>query len=90
VRQLAAYLGVSQSILEKAPSPDLIPGIVDELALGVDYESMDKILWGLERGWDRGEIAKQYSLSADMVEHVWQLVSRSWHLRELPPMPKLD
>ncbi|MFN2220453.1 MAG: NAD(+) synthase, partial [Anaerolineae bacterium] len=46
VRQLAGYLGVSRTILEKAPTPDLIPGIVDGLALGMDYETLDKILWG--------------------------------------------
>jgi len=37
VWQLSAQLGVEQEIIDKAPSPDLLPGIVDEIALGGDW-----------------------------------------------------
>ena len=90
VRQLAAYVGVSQAIIDKAPSPDLMPGIVDETALGIAYEVLDKILWGLEHGWDQDRIVSAASVTADQVEHVRELKRRSGHLREMPQSPDLS
>ena len=89
VRQMASYVGVSQEIIDKAPSPDLLPGIVDEFALEIDYETMDKILWGLEQGWDRKKLISNNGTSGKSVDHVQELVKRSWHLRELPPFPDI-
>lgn len=89
VRQLAAYVGVPQEIIDKAPSPDLMPGIVDELALGIDYETLDRILWGLEQGQDKAHIVSTLGVEAAKVDHVRELVRRSQHLRELPPVPDL-
>lgn len=90
VRQLALYLGVPHEIMDKPPSPDLIPGIVDELALGIDYETLDKILWGLEQGWEKAQLMSTYRVEGDAVEHVRELVRRSKHLRELPPAPLIS
>ena len=89
VRQLAGYLGVSRTILEKAPTPDLIPGIVDGLALGMDYETLDKILWGLEMGGTTRSITEALQVSPAQVEHVQEMQRRSEHLRKLPPYPDL-
>jgi len=90
VRQLADYLGVSVKILNKAPSPDLIPGIVDELALGMDYVTLDKILWRLEQGWAMERIIETYQVTVAQVEHVQEMQRRSEHLRTLPPYPDLE
>jgi NAD+ synthase len=90
VRQLAGYLGVSEKILDKAPSPDLIPGIVDGLALGMDYETLDKILWGLEQGWTGERIVETFQVTPAQVEHVQEMHHRSEHLRHLPPCPDLQ
>jgi NAD+ synthase len=90
VRQLAAYVGVSQAIIDKAPSPDLMPGIVDETALGIAYEVLDKILWGLEHGWDQDRIVSTAGVTAAQVEHVRELKRRSEHLRQMPPSPDLS
>jgi NAD+ synthase len=89
VRQLASYLGVSQKIVDKAPSPDLIPGIVDGLALGMDYETLDKILWGVNQGWTAERIVAAMRVTAEQVEHVQEMWRRSEHLRALPPSPAL-
>lgn len=89
VRQLASYLGVSQRILDKAPSPDLIPGIVDGLALGMDYETLDRILWGLEEGWTEDRIEQVMGVSPAQIEHVREMGRRSEHLRQLPLGPSL-
>lgn len=89
VRQLAAYVGVSPEIIEKAPSPDLLPGIVDELALGISYEVLDKILSGLEEGWDQEQIVSTFGVVTAQVMRVRELKRRSQHLREMPPVPHL-
>jgi len=90
VRQLASYLGVSKTIIDKAPSPDLIPGIVDELALGMDYGTLDGILWGLEQGWTVERVVETFRVTAAQVEHVREMRRRSEHLRVFPPCPALD
>jgi NAD+ synthase len=89
VRQLAGFLGVSDKIIDKPPSPDLMPGIVDGLALGVDYETLDQILWGLEQGWSPERMGATMRVSAAQVSHVQEMQRRSEHLRTLPPSPKL-
>ncbi len=89
VRQMASYLGVTPKIVEKAPSPDLIPGIVDGLALGIDYETLDKILWGLDHGWAEDKITRAMGVTSEQVEHVQEMQRRSGHLRTLPPYPDL-
>jgi NAD+ synthase len=67
-----------------------MPGIVDETALGIAYEVLDKILWGLEHGWDQDRIVSAASVTADQVEHVRELKRRSGHLREMPQSPDLS
>ncbi len=89
VRQLAAYLDVPRSIMDKAPSPDLVPGIDDEFALNIRYELLDQILWSLEQGQTAGEIAPALGIKVDQVEYVVTLMQRSAHMRTLPPMPDL-
>lgn len=89
VRQLAAALGVSQEIMDKAPTPDLMPGITDEIALGVDYATLDQVLWGLERGWDAERISAGCGASLAVIAHVQEMSRRSHHLRHMPPSPEL-
>jgi NAD+ synthase len=89
VRELARYLGVSAKITEKAPSPDLIPGIVDAMALGMDYDTLDRILWGLDHGWAEAEIVDGACVTADQLENVQEMRRRSVHMRKLPPSPDL-
>ena len=90
VYQLASYLGVSEKIMNKAPSPDLIPGIVDGIALGMGYETLDKILWGLEQGWTEQRIVEAIQVTAAQVAHVQEMSRRSEHLRIMPPSPDLE
>jgi NAD+ synthase len=89
LRQLARYLGVSEAIIDKAPSPDLLPGIVDGVALGMDYDTLDRILWGLDQGWSEERIVGALRVSTEQVEHVLEMRRRSEHMRQLPPQPEL-
>jgi len=47
---LARELEVPASIRNKAPSPDLAPGLTDEFVLGLPYRELDRILVKLEGG----------------------------------------
>ena len=49
VRKLARYLKVPSKIIEKPPSSDILPGIIDEEAIGISYEKLDLILLALEK-----------------------------------------
>ncbi len=90
VWQLAKYVGVSQKIIDKAPSPDLIPGIVDEIALGIEYRELDTILFCIEKGWDNLRISSECNAEDEQINHVRELLSRSQHLREFPPKPQFS
>lgn len=75
VRALAAHLEMPQAIIDRPPSPDLIPGITDELALGVAYEVLDPILVGLTGGLGHEDIALELKVSPALVEKIANLVS---------------
>lgn len=49
VYELARVLKIPERIILKPPSPDLVPGITDEFALGMSYEDFDRILIKLDR-----------------------------------------
>jgi len=83
VRALARYLGVPQEIIEKPPSPDLIPGITDELALGMSYEKLDLIL-SLAQGATDGEVAEAVGVEPKAVAEVRRAQEHARRTRGLP------
>jgi len=87
VRQLAEFYHVPERIINKAPSPDLIPGITDEFAIGIPYEKLDLILLGLDTKITMKEIAAKTDVKQETVEYVKELVRRSEHMRTPPPAP---
>ena len=86
VKQLARFLNIPKKIINKAPSPDLIPGITDEFALGITYEKLDLILLGLERNMETKEITK-IGIKPKTIEYVKELIRRSEHMRSSPLAP---
>ncbi|MGQ9631859.1 MAG: NAD(+) synthase [bacterium] len=83
VRELAQYLNIPPRIVEKPPSPDIIPGIVDEEAIGIPYEKLDLILLALEKGWGASEIADVLKIEERKVIYVKSLIQRSEHMRKI-------
>jgi len=83
VRQLAKYLRIPKEIINKAPSPDIIPGVIDEQAIGMNYEILDQVLEGLETGLKTDQIAQKLNLKRKEVERVKQLIKRSEHMRQV-------
>lgn len=83
VRELARYLNVPLKIIEKPPSPDVIPGIIDEEAIGISYEILDLILLAVEKGWSNTEISNTLGIDERKVVYVKNLIERSQHMRRL-------
>ncbi len=81
VRELARYLNVPERIIEKPPSPDIMPGISDESAIGISYENLDLILLAFELGWDKQKISDVLGLNEKTVIYVKTLIERSEHMR---------
>ncbi|HCP32119.1 TPA: NAD(+) synthetase [Candidatus Acetothermia bacterium] len=84
VRELARYLGVPAAIIEKPPSPDLIPGITDELALGLSYAELDPILSLLDQGGTDEEVVKIVGVERVAVVEVRRAVEEARKMRRLP------
>ncbi len=74
VRQLAKFLHIPDKIINKTPSPDLVPGITDEFAIGIPYEKLDLILLGLDTNMTMKDIAakaadKEYPQLLTFAQH---------------------
>lgn len=89
VRRLAAYLNVPSEIIARPPSPDLLPGLADEFAIGMDYAMLDRVLWHLEQGEEPDTIAAGLELAPAQVGYVQELRRRSAHMRTSPLTPQV-
>jgi len=84
VRQLALHIGVPREIALKPSTPALWPGHSAEAELGMKYEVLDLILYGLEHFMNTEEIAEQLNLPLGTVEQVKMRWLRSEHKRRMP------
>ncbi len=91
VYQLARFLEVPAVIVQQAPSPDMLPGLIDEAALGFRYETLDAVLSHVERGTDN-KAAAVFGVSPHEVEQIrklWQLSAWKRSTRhEYPLVPQ--
>ena len=84
VRELARYLNIPARIIEKPPSPDVMPGFADdEEVIRISYEKMDLILLALEKGWKISDIMKTLGIEKDEVIYVKNLMQKSEHMRKM-------
>ncbi len=84
VRELAQYLNIPARIIEKPPSPDMMPGLTDdEEVIGISYEKMDLILMALEKGWELSDIAKTLEIKEDEVIYIQNMMQKSEHMRKI-------
>jgi len=89
IRNLAKHLGIPETIRVKASSPELWPGQTAEKELGLSYEKLDKILWGLERWMTPEEIVEETGLKLELVRKIRERWLRSEHKRRPPLAMKL-
>jgi len=90
VRKLARHIGIPEEIIEKPPSPRLWPNQTAEEELGLKYEVLDLILYGLEHFMKVEQIAEQLSLPKDLVEKVKKRWKSMEHKRRMPLTTKLQ
>ncbi len=84
VRKLARYLNIPARIIEKPPSPDVMPGLAtDEEVIRISYEKMDLILLALEKGWKLSDIVKTLEIEEDEVIYIKKLMQKSEHMRKI-------
>ena len=90
VRRLAAHLGVPAELAGKASTPALWPKQFAETELGIIYETLDLILYGLERFMDVEEIARQLNIKRALVDGVKNRWLAAEHKRRMLLAPKLE
>lgn len=83
VKKLARELEIPEVIRDRPPTPDLIPGISDEMILGMSYDLVDDILMVIEgrrdrKGIDQGDF-----------EYVEEIYEKAGGIRSLlTPQPE--
>ncbi|MFO8015288.1 MAG: NAD(+) synthase [Phycisphaerae bacterium] len=90
VWQLARHLGVPDDIIDQAPSPDMMRGITDEVALGLDYGRIDLVLDGIDRGRSDEELLAEglTQREIDLVREMHRL--SEWKRNPDHPPPPVD
>ncbi len=89
ISQLAVHLDIPESIMEKAPSGGLWPGQTDERELGIDYDTLDLILSGMDEEMSEKEIAEALKVDLTTVQGVFRRVKANEHKRRLPTVLRL-
>jgi NAD+ synthase len=89
VRKLAIHLGIPENLALKPSTPALWPDQSAENELGIKYETLDLILYGLERFMPAEEIAAQLRIQKATVEAVKNRWLVNEHKRRMPLSPKI-
>jgi NAD+ synthase len=90
VRKLAQQIGISKEIVKKPSSPSLWPGQLAENELGIKYEQLDLILYGLEHFMKREEIAKQLNVEETLVDRIKRRWLAAEHKRRMLLTAKIE
>ncbi len=84
IRQLASYLGVPKEIIQKPSSGDLIAKLPNEVIMGFSYEQLDQILYGLERGMQDKNIAKEVGVDIRSIQAIKTAIIMEQIKRKMP------
>ncbi|MCV0430247.1 NAD+ synthase [Nitrosopumilus sp.] len=91
VREIAKYLGVSETIINKKSSPHLWKDHEAEEELGIQYEEIDSILFCLfEKKLSIDETEKITEIDRNTIEKIHQLHKNSEHKRLPPQKPSRE
>ena len=90
VRKLATHLGIPTELASKPSTPALWPNQLAEAELGIKYETLDLILYGLERFMATEEIARQLNIENVLVKKVKSRWLSAEHKRRMPLTAKLE
>jgi NAD+ synthase len=90
VRKLAEHLGLPEAIVEKPASPTLWPNQLAEDELGMKYEQLDLILYGLEHFMRPEEISAELHLKQQGVDRIRRRWLSAEHKRRTLLTAKLE
>jgi NAD+ synthase len=90
VRKLAQHIGLPREIATKPASPMLWPEQLAEEELGIKYETLDLILYGLEHFMKSEEIAKQLGLKKELVDKIKHRWLYTEHKRRMLLTTKIE
>lgn len=89
IYELAEYLGVTKSIIKKAPSADLWAGQSDEADLGYTYSQLDEVLkLYVEEQLSREKILEM-GYDEEMLDMIIKRIFRNYFKRKMPLIAKL-
>lgn len=89
VRQVAARLGVSESLVQKTPTGGMVDYGTDEEELGLDYDTLDAVLaFYIDGNLPASVVARLADTTVESVEHVETLHEESEHKRTPPTEPE--
>ena len=89
VRKLALHLGIPKELALKPSTPALWPNQTAESELGIKYETLDLILYGLERFMAPEDIVDQLAVEKTLVDRVKSRWLANEHKRRMPLAPKI-
>jgi NAD+ synthase len=89
VRKLAIHLGIPKDLAQKPSTPGLWPNQLAESELGIKFENLDLILYGLERFMTPVEVAEQLGIKKVLVDKVRNRWLANEHKRRMPLAPKI-
>jgi NAD+ synthase len=89
VWQIAQFLDLPKEMISKPPTAGLLKGQTDEKELGLTYNVLDQILYGLERKLIFAQIVEKVGCSLSDVDRVECMRSSSQHKRHLALIPKI-
>ncbi len=90
VRELGKHLKVPEEILSKSPSAGFWPGQTDEKEIGIDYETIDKILYQMVDLRKQKKELLSMGFSEQTVNKIIVMIKNSEFKRKLPPILKIS
>jgi NAD+ synthase len=84
ILQIARYVGIPQSILERSPNPEMLPGVEDKYydLFGMESEKVDLVLFGIESQMSNEEIATDTGVAMEKVTEIREVVALSQYMRQ--------
>ncbi|MDI6898078.1 NAD+ synthase [Methanocella conradii] len=91
VWQMARHVGVPEKIIKKPPSAGLWKGQTDEEEMGIRYELLDKVLYGVfDLGLTYEEVEKATGVDDATFTRIMERVRDNEHKRNMPPIVDIE
>ena len=84
IRELARALGVADEILQQPSSGDLAAGLPNEIAIGLSYKHLDRVLAGMSLRMEDAEIAAEAGVKSSVVKSIRAACKLADERRSMP------